>query len=50
MPPKQNTANAFALTDAVKLLSTTISTQFQQLTEKLQEDNKFSAQQLLRNS
>ncbi len=45
-PPEQNTANAFALTDAVKLLSTAISTQFQQLTEKLQEDNKFSAQQL----
>lgn len=45
-PPEQNTANAFALTDAVKLLSTAISTQFQQLTEKLQEDNKSSAQQL----
>uniref|UniRef100_A0A8W8MH65 CCHC-type domain-containing protein n=1 Tax=Magallana gigas TaxID=29159 RepID=A0A8W8MH65_MAGGI len=45
-PPEQNTANAFALTDAVKLLSTAISTQFQQFTEKLQEDNKSSAQQL----
>lgn len=45
-PPEQNTANAFALTDAVKLLSTAISTKFQQLTEKLQEDNKSSAQQL----
>lgn len=45
-PPEQNTANAFAWTDAVKLLSTAISTQFQQLTEKLQEDNKSSAQQL----
>lgn len=42
----QSTSNSFALTDAVKLLSTAISTQFQQLSEKLQEDSKSSAQQL----
>ncbi|XP_062613546.1 uncharacterized protein LOC134275286 [Saccostrea cucullata] len=42
----QSTSTSFALTDAVKLLSTAISTQFQQLSEKLQEDSKSSAQEL----
>lgn len=42
----RNTNSTFALTDAVKLLTSTISTQFQQLSEKLQEDNLNSAQLL----
>ena len=42
----RNTNSSFALTDAVKLLTSTISTQFQQLSEKLQEDNLNSAQLL----
>lgn len=43
MPPEQNTANAFALTDAVKLLSTAI---FHTVSTINGENNKSSAQQL----
>lgn len=39
-----NSNSSFALTDAVKLLTSTINTQFQQLAEKLQEYSTNSAQ------
>ncbi|XP_052714461.1 uncharacterized protein LOC128187855 [Crassostrea angulata] len=46
LTPGETTNNSFALTDAVKLLTSTINSQFQQLAEKLQEDSTNSAQLL----
>lgn len=49
LTPGETTSNSnssFALTDAVKFLSSTINTQFQQLAEKLKEDSTKSAQLL----
>jgi hypothetical protein len=46
VPTTPGNSSNFALTDAVKLLSTAISSQFQQLTEKLKAHSQNSAQLL----